>query len=423
MLRLVTPRVGARNGIADVKVSDHTMTILTGLVLTVTIGMLAQNSESIMAGLSGANVLQPEDDVFTVRAGKPQSLNVLLNDQAPDGATETAILIMEEPICGELALANGQIEYTNSQTCNGPVTFTYCLAADVKCVEAKVALQVMPYQGAVPVVASAELAHQVTSPKDSAIAESADVAQAPTLAEPLVADDLEPAVVTAALDDNDPALALENEPITVLAELPPIAQTPVAIDLTLPDRLASAEISPASTGLPPVETAELLPMEVAEMRLKDDLNVELSVSVPIVLANVATTAEMPATIMPVESLAIISNETAAEPGIELVTEPATCAVETVALPVAGGEIALSLTAPCMPNSPLVIRQADFEFSAMTDNSGAFAATFPAFSTLAAIELLLPDGVTKSIAVDVPGAGGLHRQGRDCGETAGCAQAG
>ena len=402
-LRLATPRVGARNGNADVKVSDHTMTILTGLVLTVTIGMLAQNSESIMAGLTGRNVLQPEDDAFTVRAGKPQMLNLLLNDQAPEASTETAILIMQQPNCGELAQSNGQIEYTNSQTCQGPVTFTYCLSADIKCAEAKVALQVLPHQNQGLVVASAELAEQPSSPTVLPSDEPVEVAQSPSPSDPAIVPEDEASVVTASIRDFDPAVLPENAPISVPAELSPIAELPVEPDLALPDRLASVDFSPAASELTIVETAELLPMDLPESRLQDDLPMDLPIATPVVLANVAITAENLTAVSLGTGLDSAANESAAAPAIESTTAAATCTAQAVALPAAGGEISLSLSAPCNPNSPVVIRQGDFEFAAKTDSSGALTTTFPAFAARATVELLLPDGVTKSLQVDVPGA--------------------
>jgi hypothetical protein len=109
------------------------MTILTGLVLTVTVGMLAQNSEAIMAGLAGENILKVQDDAFSIRAGKPQLLNVLLNDQAPKGATEEAILIVDQPACGALAKKDGQVQFLDSNACSGEVQFTYCLTDDEGC--------------------------------------------------------------------------------------------------------------------------------------------------------------------------------------------------------------------------------------------------------------------------------------------------
>ena len=385
------------------KVSDHTMTILTGLVLTVTIGMLAQNSESIMAGLSGKNVLQPENDAFTVRAGKPQVLNLLLNDQAPDGSTETAILIMEKPTCGELAQSNGQIEYTNSQTCQGPVTFTYCLSADIKCAEAKVALQVLPHQSEGPVVASAELAEPASDPSVLPADEPVEVVQAPSLPDPAIAQEVEASVATASIRDFDAGLLPENAPISVPADLSPIAELPVQPDLAVPDRLASVEFSPMAANLPIIETAELLPMDLLESRLKDDLTADLPITAPVVLANVATTADnLPAASLRT-GLDTAENVSADTLTIESTTAVVTCTADAVALPAAGGEISLSLTAPCNPNSPLVIRQGDFEFAAMTDSSGALTTTFPAFAARATVELLLPDGVTKSLQVDVPGA--------------------
>ncbi len=402
------PRVGARNGNADVKVSDHTMTILTGLVLTLTVGMLAQNSEAVMASLSGENVLKVEDDAYTVRAGKPQLLDVLLNDSVRAGSAEYAIVIMDKPHCGDVALKQDKIEFSNSDTCNGNISFSYCLTADENCETASVSLQVLPHGSNGPVVASASEAEAASSPVFIQTLGNTEIASVPTLLQPDAVEDVGPQVAT------DQVLALNTEietpdvgtpPVDSLVEAPVVALVSGINGIGV-DRPAATIVATLPPSLPTqnVPSVTLGPVVVANNNASDD-TIAAAVVSGIPTADTVVAAAPSFTdqhVLPAQ-LTIALAEVSSPLAKPLSQPVRSCSVELTASAAPGGEISLSLSAPCMPDSAMTIRQGAFEFTATTDSSGEYSDTIPAFAQNAVLTALLADGITKSVDVFVPDA--------------------
>ncbi len=118
---------------------DRFMTLATGLVLAIVVGTLAQQSDSLMAFFTGEEQGIGEDDQYTIRAGRDQSLDVLGNDTL-DGE----IIIVNTPSCGRAVPdGNGAIDFTDSEACRGVVTFNYCVEFEDGCVESEVSLSVV----------------------------------------------------------------------------------------------------------------------------------------------------------------------------------------------------------------------------------------------------------------------------------------
>ncbi len=124
------------------RLEDNMMPVLTGLVFAVVLGTTVQNSDGVMAFLGGPVEVQADDDVFFVRAGKNASLDVLANDYAGTELTGADIKIVSAPACGEVTTGTAGINFVNSESCEGRLSFTYCLAAGNDCAEANVAMNV-----------------------------------------------------------------------------------------------------------------------------------------------------------------------------------------------------------------------------------------------------------------------------------------
>ncbi len=119
--------------------NDRFMTMATGLVLAIAVGTMAQNSKSLMAFFTGADISIGNDDQFTVRAGKAQVLDVLANDSQSGDIT-----IVAQPTCGTVRTGAGDtLEFINSESCSGNVNFTYCVPSEGICEPFEVALNVI----------------------------------------------------------------------------------------------------------------------------------------------------------------------------------------------------------------------------------------------------------------------------------------
>ena len=125
------------------RMDDHLMTVLTGLVLAVCVGVIAQNSNQISDSLAADKNLAVADS-FTVRAGRSQELDVLLNDRI-DGPVES-LQIVANPSCGTIEQGDSGLVFGQSEACEGHVTFAYCLSDDPACTPAVVDLNIRPEQ-------------------------------------------------------------------------------------------------------------------------------------------------------------------------------------------------------------------------------------------------------------------------------------
>ncbi len=118
---------------------DRFMTMATGLVLAIVVGTLAQKSDTLMAFFTGDEITLAQDDQFTVRAGKDQTLDVLANDTGAG-----ALAIVKSPSCGAVQInEGGGVEYLDSATCSGKVTFTYSIESEDGPQESVVSLSVI----------------------------------------------------------------------------------------------------------------------------------------------------------------------------------------------------------------------------------------------------------------------------------------
>lgn len=124
------------------RLDDHMMTVLTGLVFAIVLGTMAQNTDSVMDLFSDEPDLQIEDDVFFVRAGTKSDLDILANDYAGAPISPDQLRLTKEPSCGALAASETGFLYQFSDTCSGVVAFSYCVEAGGTCEPANVILNV-----------------------------------------------------------------------------------------------------------------------------------------------------------------------------------------------------------------------------------------------------------------------------------------
>lgn len=126
------------------KADDKLMVILTAIVAVVAVGTMVQKGETIMAAFTSPDEYQAIEDVFAVRAGRPQILDVLSNDMNAVTEDSGRILVVSQPICGSVRRAEGGLEYYDSDACGGTLSFTYCVPQGDDCPSTTVNLSVSP---------------------------------------------------------------------------------------------------------------------------------------------------------------------------------------------------------------------------------------------------------------------------------------
>lgn len=340
------------------KADDRHLTLLTGLVLTVVVGMLAQNSTAIMNAFTGKASLIPGDDAYTVRAGKPQAIDVLLNDHVADDFDVAAIRIIQAPACGTLSPFGRQLEFAGSEACSGPVTFTYCLSESEDCAVATVSLNVRNPVAPAPASSAATVA-----------------AAAPELAAPAPVAEVDPQVATAELQ------AL-GEP-----------STPSAVPSGTEQGLAGIS-QPFQPDPAPEIVGAILPDSIeTASNGKDD---GIADSQPAVAPIIVAVAELG------------TPQTSPVPDAAPSIDQSACQVEFSAVPARAASIAVEVSAPCLPATAMIVRQGELVFGVQTDAGGVWRATIPALSETALVEIELPDGIFKSAEVRVPDADRFSR---------------
>ncbi|QHQ36924.1 hypothetical protein [Algicella marina] len=125
------------------KLDDRFMTILTALVLFIGVGALLSRGEDGQSLLGGSAKFQPKPDTFQLRAGRLQSLDVLLNDKNKDLVDVSALSIVEPPECGLAEAINGAIQYSDSLDCIDKLEMSYCVPFEGECEATIVTLNVI----------------------------------------------------------------------------------------------------------------------------------------------------------------------------------------------------------------------------------------------------------------------------------------
>ncbi len=126
------------------RISEKMGLVYTALFLTVSIALITQNADRIMAGFRGESAARAVDDIFTVQAGRTQRLDVLANDLNPDDIGPGDIRLLKQPACGRVAQVGGGFDYTASADCTGYQAFSYCIDTGRQCPPASVALRLIP---------------------------------------------------------------------------------------------------------------------------------------------------------------------------------------------------------------------------------------------------------------------------------------
>lgn len=114
------------------------MTILTGIVLTVALGAVAQRGE-ILGNLGAGPGFDPRDDVVSAAADGAYMIDVTANDRGATREDGRRVLILAAPGCGVAYRREGQVLYDGAG-CTGPQRLSYCVAQGDDCRGAEVTI-------------------------------------------------------------------------------------------------------------------------------------------------------------------------------------------------------------------------------------------------------------------------------------------
>ena len=348
------------------RLDDRAMTVLTGLILAIVVGMIAQQSSNIIDLFTTKYRAELADDYFLVKAGRPQELDLLLNDRLEN--VEGVIEIAAPPRCGKVTASRGIVIYEGGNACAGNVTFSYCVKGTESCEPAIVSMNVRKDRADIRVVAAAER----PQPKPPT----------PTLVKAPVAEKAFVASLTAPEPVDPPPASVTATFLAIADALE--SQGGLSLDQTArhADEFVVAALDPE---------ARLQPR--AALRFVDQ-----GARAPIQVPQATPEPDIKAGLQPLE----ISGEQA-------FADMAGCRafVAARARPLALLEV--NLSGACFANQQAEVHHAGLRFAAHFDADGKAAIRFPALHQTGEVLVYFPGAKTPLVARSrVPDLSGLHR---------------
>lgn len=328
------------------RLDDHMMTVITGLVLAVGAGILAQISSGEFGAEEAARGAL-SDDRFTIQAGSKARLDILANDTRTDGP----ILIVKAPTCGIAKPMESDVLFLRSDGCAGALTFSYCVGERAGCTPAKVALTVHRPAGPTP-------------------------------------DPVAPQIV---MIDKDALTPLPLEPVAKtnpeFAAIPDDLVEDAGL-MAFAANLAGGEIGSVSRYL--ADTSRLdLAAAPGGTRAAGTLNVPLAdpVRVAAFLRSYADTVPMPAA----DASAIeLASAQFGDPPVS--ADAQDCRVSADLAPAPGAHLTLSVLAPCLAGREVVAVAEGLPFLFKVSEEGSLVADLPALAIDANVELIPGHGL-------------------------------
>lgn len=367
------------------RITERMGLVYTALFLTVSVAVITQNSEALMAAFRGEQHVVAVDDIFTVTPGRDQRLLVLANDVASSQVRNNNIHLKGQPFCGKVTKVGGSFVYSESASCSSNQTFTYCLDTGATCVTAKVILRI---ENSLPVIASIEAGPAIV---DQNLATQADINS----------QDLE--ITNVRLGKSaDEEIAHLTKPGTKLAKV--ALETPAEIKRPAPltgakDVAGTFSMSPTTafgrdTALEPVvevASTDDVPPNKAVAEIDRTLTLPRA---PFELATLPGLTRVERTSL-VQHLATIDLDTPAigdRSAFDKSPFGTPCGTSLTSRVLPGAIVELSLDAPCHPNSRVEIRHGKLMFTARTGHTGMLVLTVPALERAAIFSAEFADGV-------------------------------
>ena len=369
------------------RINEKMGLVYTALFLTVSIAVITQNSDELMAKFRGENGAMAVDDIYTVVAGREHDLTILRNDLRVDNIKLEDIRLLGQPLCGEVAHTGATFKYTSTKECEGHQAFSYCLNTGRSCQAASVALRIV----------------EARDPINS-------IVEGPIL---------DVAGFDAQLDINSNDLEISNIRLGKIA-----GDESTSLPVTA-KHLPEVEMTPADLAKPPSEIAE------QSKKTADDTQKEVRVAQLGTTAKDTTTPKITADVrLPsgpdlgalhlatfdksAKSLARAARREAKVAAPSLIADQdlgpfgTGCTTRFDLMPEAEAQVGLTLVATCYPNSRVEIHHGALTFAVMTDATGHAAMVIPALEANARFALILPGGKTLVKTVPVMGMERIRR---------------
>lgn len=373
------------------RINEKMGLVYTALFLTVSIAVITQNSDELMAKFRGENGVVAVDDIYTVVAGRDHDLTVLRNDLRIHKISLADVHLLGQPLCGTVKPNGATFRYSSDKTCTGHQAFSYCIDTRSKCQAATVALRIV----------------EARDPVNS-------IVEGPIL---------DVSGLEVQQDINSQDLEISN---IRLGKIAPVEETAV---LAASVHLQDISVDPTRLMPPNLEKAgfarsqrkpetENLPADRHVAQLGTTMT---DATTPRLAADVTLPRGPKLGILGfgvldghAASLARVARREAAVTAPTLPTEAALgpfgtgCDTRMRVTPRKGGIADLSLVATCLPNSRIEIRHGPVVFTLQTDPTGHAAAAIPALEAEARFVVHFPDGRTLTETVRIPDMLNIHR---------------
>jgi len=380
------------------RINEKMGLVYTALFFTVSVAVITQNSDMLMAMFRGESSVQAVDDIFTVRAGRDQRLFVLKNDPHSNHVADVAVHLIASPACGTVEKSGAGFIYRESINCTGHQKFAYCIDTGTVCEPASVALRVIDSRNPVDTIAAGP-AVEVTGLSGQVEKNSTDLE-----------------ITNVHLGNT-----AKVETTTVPKEGTKLAKIAVESNASFvrPEKIAKISAVNGQFSMKTPDTFSAQGTTVAEVigqtgTLTDQSPVASSLTLSLPVDPVMRR---------VESLALLSNGTPVRrniatdigfsaphvmKGIDESPFGTKCSVALKTQAAPGGLVELSLDAPCLPNTRVEIRHGRLAIAVQTGHSGRLSEIIPAFETAALFSVTLPDGRVLKSRITVPDLGTIDR---------------
>jgi len=368
-----------------VKVDDHMMTVLTGLVVAVVVGTLLQETSAISRFFGGAPAVEANNDVLFVRSDGTQTLDVTSNDT---GISEGMNLrVLKEPTCGTVAADGLSLSYTPGASCDGTFRLTYCVLNGDECPSARVTFTVHDSyaEGTSEQVTTVVAASQADAGDDGSVSALVATMDAPEPTDERASDPYL-AAIASIVDWKPGDLALPDTPGALLLGGQVAEPDPTASSKYLWSPKSKVEAAEKKAGLAPPQGADEQPIITglaAVLVAPDTRNLPLS-NTPqtpeAVLPSLTSNGDLGAA-QPIDGQLTATSDTAQE----------TCPVDMSVEPRPGARLDIVLSGGCLSGEELLLSHGGVQFAIRMTSTGKQSISIPALAQFDDVELTTMDG--------------------------------
>jgi len=385
------------------RITERMGLVYTALFLMVSVAVITQNSDALMASFRGESHVVAVDDIFTVHAGKNQRLLILANDVSANHVSNDKIRLGGQPECGKITPSGGSFIYSDSSSCMTNQTFSYCLDSGSRCDVAKVILRL---QSNLPVIDSIanDPAFKVNDLGQQAGINGKDLEITNVRLGKSAASEK---TVVQATGMKLAKVALEPS-ISISIRRP----APIAEAKTIAGAFA---IETSAAFGRDMQTQTIIEVASASDSINDVNRVDSNEA--ITLPSGPDDTAVLQGFNPIDRLALVAHLAVIDLGNPKLGDRAAfdqspfgtvCENSLTSKILPGAEVELTLTAPCHPNSRVEIRHGKLAFATKTGHSGSLGIAIPVLEVAAKFTVQFDDGTKLATSSNVGALTGFER---------------